>query len=105
GSGMSLSEIPRRRSLWFSIPRSLKIGLGCLVFGLILIGQGMALVNAYRSGATASIPIPHSGTLRHRMTVALSAALGPSDRGVRRFRIDSIVPAASDPARKDVTVT
>jgi len=72
---------------------------------LILIGQGMALVNAYRTGATSSIPIPHTGTLRHRMTVALSAALGPSDRGVRRFRIDRIIPAPSDPSRKDVSVT
>src|SRR5579875_3644383 len=93
---------PRRR---VRLPRSIKIFLGATVFALIFLGQGIALYRAAESGATAPLPIPRTGSLQHRMSVALRSALGPSDRHVARFHIDSIRTAPGTSGRKIVTVT
>ncbi|MGH2444176.1 MAG: hypothetical protein ACRDFX_13555, partial [Chloroflexota bacterium] len=51
------------------------------------------------------VPVPRHGTLRHRLSVVLSAALGSSDRGVRRFTVTSIVPDPSNGSLRRIGIT
>lgn len=56
---------------------------------LIVGGQIIAVVQSAQSDRSA-VPIPRHGPLPVRIAAALTDALGPSDRGVRRFRIAAL---------------
>jgi hypothetical protein len=76
------------------------------VVALVLVGQGIFLVRALSSeGAEYTAPAPTHGTLAQRINAVLSAALGPSDRGVRRYRLTSIIADTAHPALRDVGIT
>lgn len=86
------------------VTRRAGIGLGGLVFALILVGQGIFLVNSLKGGAIfpgTTSAVPRSGSMRHRLDVTLSRVLGPSDRGRQRFQILHI---NSLPHSRDTTV-
>lgn len=75
--------------------RTIKFGLAGVVVALIVIGQVLYLVHAAQSGSLSDTQtVPGHGSLRHRLDVALTNALGPSDRAVRRFHISAL---QSDP--------
>lgn len=61
-------------------------GAVLLVTVLIVLGQIAALVAAVGTDHSA-VPIPSHGPLSRRLSALVTDALGPSDRGVRRFRL------------------
>ena len=85
------------------------IALAVLVTILILAGQAIFFVDAVRSGALASSVspsnVPIHGSIAHRLHVATAGALGPSDRGVRRFQLTTVRPDRSNPRLVDVDLT
>lgn len=92
-------------------PRSLKrrvgIILGGSVFALAIIGQIIFLTRSIGSGALTSgsavVKVPRTGSLVHRLDVVLANALGTSDRGVKRFRVAAVQPAAHHRAAVSIT--
>lgn len=71
-----------------SRPASHRLIAGALILvtALIVIGQLVAVFGAFRSDSGA-VPIPSHGSVSRRLDAVLIDALGPSDRGVRRFRL------------------
>lgn len=69
--------------------RWLVIGALVLVTCLIVTGQIIAVVHSLSSDRSAA-SVPLHGTLRQRVSAILSDSLGPSDRGVPRFQVDSL---------------
>ena len=67
--------------------------ISCLVIvsSLIVIGQLVAVIRGV-SGDRSAAAIPRHGPLRQRISAIVADSLGPSDRGVRRYRIDSLSP-------------
>jgi hypothetical protein len=103
----SLSLVPAdsaRRSLGGRI----MIALGAVVVALVLIGQGIFLVTMVKTGVQSDpsgVAVPSSGSLQHRLTAVVAAALGESDRGVRRFTITAIHSDSRNPSLRDVDIT
>jgi hypothetical protein len=88
--------------------RALGIGLASVVVALVLVGQVIFLVSAARSGlslAGDAPSLPQTGSLPHRLAPILSAVLGPSDRGIRRFRITGAYPGSSNRRLEVVSIT
>jgi hypothetical protein len=89
--------------------RTIGFALGGALVALILIGQVIFLVNAQRAGllngSGGVVIAPRTGSLSHRLDVILNTVLGPSDRGVRRFRIDRIRSDAVHPRLRDIHLT
>jgi hypothetical protein len=71
--------------------RSQRLIIAGLVIVSLLIasGQIIAVVQSVQSDHTA-VPIPLHGPLRTRISAVLTDALGPSDRGVRRYRVAAL---------------
>lgn len=65
-----------------------------LVSLLIVTGQIVALVNS-ASGDRSAVTVPPHASVRVRIAALLSDALGPSDRGVPRYHIESLQPGRS----------
>lgn len=87
----SISEIPGSRP-GTGVARVVGIGAASLVVLMVLIGQGLFLVQSVRSGTwtTQHVAVARTGTLKHRIDVTLAGALGGSDRGVPRFVVTQI---------------
>lgn len=89
-----------RHSLTHRVLRAGGIGLAVLITLLILVGQGIFLVGAVRSGALTSgvspSNVPLRGSVTHRLHIAVAGALGSSDRGAPRFRFTHIRPDRSN---------
>lgn len=77
--------------------RKLGFVLAGIVVALVLIGQLIFLARIISSGSLTSssttVQVPKTGSLAHRLDAVLANALGPSDRGVRRFAITAVHPA------------
>lgn len=99
-----VSPEPARRSFG----RRIGFVLAAVVVTLVLVGQGIFLVTMVKTGVQSDpngVPVPHGGTLQHRISTVVAAALGAGDRGVRRFIITGIHPDAGNPALRDVDIT
>lgn len=55
-----------------------------------MTGQVLAFVRSVSSDR-AAVPVPTHASLRQRVSVLVADSLGPSDRGVPRFHIDSLI--------------
>lgn len=101
------TDVPGRRLAGRGI-RSIGFGLAAVVVTLVIIGQGIFLARALGSGvwnaSDSSALVPTHGTLTHRVQVALGAALGGSDRGVRRFEVVRVAPSGLKSKLSTVTV-
>lgn len=71
--------------------RWLVLGGLVVVSCLIVMGQIFAAVHSLGSDQSA-LSIPAHGSLRQRVSAIVADSLGPSDRGVRRYQIDSLTP-------------
>lgn len=84
------------------------IALAVVVTLLILAGQIIFLNRSLRSGAfTSSVSpsmVPITGDITHRLQVAFAGALGPSDRGVRRFSVTHVRVDTSNQRLTDAVV-
>lgn len=79
-SAVSVSPSPYR---WLVVT-------GLVVVSLLAVtGQVIGLVQSVSSDRQAA-PVPAHGSLRQRVSVLVADSLGPSDRGVRRYRVDSL---------------
>lgn len=86
--------------------KRLGLALALVVVALVLVGQGIFLVRALGSERLDyGSSIPMHGTLTQRVSRILAAALGPSDRGVRRFRITSVSTEPGHPSLRAVRIT
>lgn len=67
--------------------------IGCLVVVscLIVLGQIVAFVGSLNSDRSAAA-IPSHAPLRQRVSTIVGDSLGPTDRGVSRYHIDSLTP-------------
>lgn len=82
------------------------VAIALVVVALVLVGQGMFLVRALGSERLDyGSSIPTHGPLMQRMNDILAAALGPSDRSVRRFWITSISAESGHPSLRTVRIT
>jgi hypothetical protein len=101
------TDAPRRRLAGRGM-RSIGFGLAAAVVTLVIIGQVIFLARALGSGvwnaSDSSALVPTHGTLTHRLQVALGAALGGGDRGVRRFEVVRIAPSGSQSKLSTVNV-
>jgi len=83
--------------------RRVGIALAGLVVTLILTGQAIYLARAVQTGLYSNggggIQVPHHGSLEIRLSAVIGGALGPSDRGVRRFRVTSVRVDPNDSRR------
>jgi len=81
-----------------------------LVVAVVLFGQLLFLirivtdVGADGFGAPA-IAVPRTGTLAHKIDVVLTSSLGPSDRGVQRYRLAGVQRDVSHPHQVILTIT
>ncbi|HEY8284598.1 MAG TPA: hypothetical protein VIJ28_09445 [Chloroflexota bacterium] len=87
--------LTRRTRIRPKILLPLVLGLGLLVEQVVFF-HGGANSSPVRSSAPAGIP-GNPGTPYHQVATVVNQALGPSDRGVNRFHIDSL---AADPAHR-----
>lgn len=78
-----------------AIPAASRLSQRLIIAGLVIVslliasGQIIAVVQSVQSDRSA-VPIPRHGPLPARISAVLTDALGPSDRGVRRYRITSL---------------
>lgn len=95
------ADQPRHEGWARTVLRRLGFGVGVLVFTLVLVGQGIFLSRSLGGGTEPAAP--PSGSLSHRLHVILARALGPSDRGVQRFRILRIASVHTNQKAVDIT--
>lgn len=91
------------------ITRNMKVGLAAIVVALVLLGQLIFLVGAIRNGGLlspsgAAVEVPRTGTLTQRLNAILGQVLGPSDRGVARFRLLRVAPDPNRPSLHAIDV-
>lgn len=79
-----------------ALPAASRLSQRLIIAGLVLVslliaaGQIIAVVQSIQSDRSA-VPIPRHGPLTARISAVLADALGPSDRGVRRYRVDALI--------------
>ena len=80
-----------------------------VVVAVVLFGQLLFLIRIVTDvgvegfGAPA-VAVPRTGTLAHRIDVVLTSSLGPSDRGVQRYRLAGVQRDVSHPHQVDLTI-
>ncbi len=78
-----------------AIPAASRLSQRVIIAGLVIVslliasGQIIAVVQSVQSDR-AAVPIPRHGPLSRRVSAVLADALGPSDRGARRYHIDAL---------------
>ena len=84
------AAVTRRRRRGGRVLRWLGICLAVAAVVLVLIGQAIFLVRAIGISFQQSQDVPRTrhGTPAQKLHAVLASALGPSDRGVRRFSLD-----------------
>ncbi|HLJ69500.1 MAG TPA: hypothetical protein VKX16_19265 [Chloroflexota bacterium] len=79
--------------------------MAALVVALILAGQAIFLVRSIGSGTLTAGTSTLHGSLTQRVNSVVAGALGPSDRGVPRFRVTSIKRERADRRLIDIAMT
>jgi len=84
--------------------RGAKIALAVTVAGLFAVEQVVFVLGSRASPPVARAPV-HGVTLAARIEALVSAALGASDRGVRRYRLAALTPDRRHAGMRAVALT
>jgi len=78
-----------------------------LALGLILVVEQLVFLRGGNSSSASTPPAARSvsGSLSTRVSSVVAQALGPSDRRVTRFHIDSLSPDTANPGKRVLSLT
>ena len=100
------SLLTRRTTIRPKILLPILLGLGLLIEQIVFFHGGTNSSPTPSSAAATTAAIPGKpGTVYYRVATVVNQVLGPSDRGVTRFRIDSLVPDPAHPGQRILSLT
>jgi len=99
------SLLTRRTRIRPKILLPLVLGLGLLIEQIVFFDSGANSSPAKSSPAVSAASTAIRGTLDQRVATVVSQALGPSDRRVARFHIDSLSADPAHPGQRILSLT
>jgi len=100
------SLLTRRTTSRLKILLPILLGLGLVIEQIVFFHGGANSSPTPTSAAATTAAIPGKpGTLFYRVATVVNQALGPSDRGVTRFHIDSLALDPAHPGQRILSLT